>query len=108
MKRYLIMVICLVCSFLSEKVEAQISLEQKVQVLNSDQINKFQDLILRSTREWTAAGYTVMCYRDFVSQSYVPSDAKDRLRYIFIDMPIKILIRWLYSFVIYKMNGYVW
>lgn len=107
MKRYLIMAICLVCSFLSEKVDAQISLEQKVQVLNSDANQQIQDLILRSTREWTAAGYTVMCYQDFVSQSSVPNDAKDRLQLYLYRYANKNFDQVAYSFVIYKMNGYI-
>lgn len=108
MKQYLIVAICLVCSFLSEKVVAQVSLKQEVQVLSSDPNQQIQDLIIRSIREWTSAGYTVMGYREFVSQVSVPNDIKTRLQRSMNSHANKNFDPEAYSFVIFTRESYTY
>lgn len=108
MKQYLIAAICLVCSFLSEKVVAQVSIEQEVQVLSSDPNQQIQDLIIRSIREWTSAGYTVMGYREFVSQVSVPNDIKARLQRSMYSYANKNFEPEAYSFVIFTREHYTY
>lgn len=108
MKQYLIMAICLVSSFFSERVFAQIPLQPEVQVLSSDPNQQIQDLIIRSIREWTSAGNTVMGYREFVSQVFVPNDIKARLQQSMNSYANKHFDPEAYSFVIFTQEGYVY
>lgn len=107
MKQYLIMAICLVCSFLSEGVVAQVSLERGGAVLSSDATQQIQDLINRSMKEWTSAGNTVKGYREFVSQNYIPTDIKGRLQQSLYSYANLRFEPEAYSFVIYTIERYV-
>lgn len=107
MKQYLIIAICLVCSFLSERVVAQVSLERGVQVLSSDANQQIQDLINRSMKEWTSAGNTVKGYREFVSQNFVPADIKGRLQQSIYSYANLRFEPEAYSYVIYTIERYV-
>lgn len=107
MKQYLIMVICFVCFFLSERVVAQVSLERGGQVLSSDANQQIQDLINRSMKEWTSAGNTVKGDREFVSQNFVPADIKGRLQQSIYSYANLRFEPEAYSYVIYTIERYV-
>lgn len=57
----------ILCSFQNEKVAAQSVVEQTVQTSPGD-IDRLNALIVRVIGEWSAAGYSIMSYSEFVSQ----------------------------------------
>lgn len=66
MKKLLGIVLCLLCCiFFSERVVAEINTVQSVQTVNSDDNERIQALIVRTTGEWSAAGYSIMSYSEF-------------------------------------------
>ena len=75
MKRLLMIVVCLLsCTFFSGKVIAQVDSEQLVQTVNSGDNEKIQALIVRTTGEWSAAGYSIMTYREYQSKRQQSSE----------------------------------
>lgn len=106
MKQYVIMLICLACSFWSEKMFANVSGKQEISIFSMNFNQQVQDLILRSISEWSSQGYTVVTYSGFKYQSLVPQSVIDRFQQNLLKYMNKEYGEESNSFVIYKNISY--
>ena len=107
MKRLLMIVVCLLsCTFFSAKVIAQVDSEQLVQTVNSGDNEKIQALIVRTRGERSAAGYSIMTYREFQSKRPLSADLMTRFHQNLLRYANKEYGGENTSFVIYKGSCY--
>lgn len=65
-------------SFYSENVMAQLIPAQLEQTVRQSDNERLQALIVRKTGEWSAAGYSIMSYPEFMSRRPLPSEIMAR------------------------------
>lgn len=65
-------------SFYSENVMAQLIPAQLEQTVRQSDNERLQALIARKTGEWSAAGYSIMTYTEFMSRRPLPSEIMAR------------------------------
>lgn len=107
MKKVSIVIICLFsCLFFSVKMMAFPIAEPEVQTVNSDDNERIQALIVRTTGEWSAAGYSIMTYGEFQSKRPLPADVMARFHQSLLRYANKEYGGENTSFVIYKGSCY--
>lgn len=79
MKRLLIILICIfTCSFYTGKMMAFFNAAELLQTVNLDDNERIQALIVRTTGEWSAAGYSIMTYSEFQIKRPLPDNVMTR------------------------------
>lgn len=103
MKKVVVMAFCLLAgSFFQGNVSAQGSRGLQEQTVSSDDNERLQNLILRYTHEWSAAGYSIMSYIEFQYQRPLPDDIMARFHQSFMRYANKEYGGENTTFVIYK------
>lgn len=95
----------ILCSFQNEKVAAQSVTKQVIQTSPGD-IERLNALIIRVTGEWSAAGYSVLSYYEFVSKKPLDNDIMARFHQNLLRFANKEYGGEHNSFVIYKANSW--
>lgn len=99
-------VFCLVlCSFQNEKVAAQ-SITKQIIRTSPDDIERLNTLIIRVRGEWNAAGYSIMSYSEFVSESPFDGDIMARFHQNLLKYANREYGGEHNSFVIYKRENW--
>lgn len=92
--------------FFSEKMLVFTNAAEQVQTADLDDNARLQALIVRTTGEWSAAGYSIMSYSEFKSKKPLPEDVMARFQQSFSRYANKEYGGENTTFVIYKGSCY--
>lgn len=103
MKRIAVGMACIFAlSLLGGNISAQLVPTQQEQTINSDDNERIQALILRYTKEWSAAGYSWMSYTEFQYKPQFSDEMKAHFHQSFLRYANKEYGGENTTFVIYK------